>query len=123
MSFVGQSILPTLPIYTQRFCKVGDAPACCSCLYKGPTIMGQAWQHPLHVRMRLQMAIITCGADVLHHQAAACTDARGATCMQDVLDNLMVSAIEYRGECDPDVLPYRHDRYAPAHPGTLSMRS
>lgn len=28
--------------------------------------------------------------------------------LQEVLHNLMISAIEFRGEEDPDVAPYRH---------------
>ena len=30
--------------------------------------------------------------------------------LQEVLTNLMTSCIEYRGEDDPDVTPYRHER-------------
>ena len=40
-----------------------------------------------------------------------CADT-GGWWVQEVLTNLMVSAIEYRGETDPDVIPFRHERCA-----------
>lgn len=30
--------------------------------------------------------------------------------MQEVIDNLMISAIQYRGETDPDIVPHVHPR-------------
>lgn len=30
--------------------------------------------------------------------------------VQNIIDNLQISTLEYRNESDPDVLPYVHDR-------------